>query len=61
MRVLGGTVAGGIADLQRAPLILVILRTKKEKAERVGVLLLDRGVMSTFHIDGGPYHAREES
>ena len=60
MGVVGDTSAGGIADLQRAHLIIGILLTKKKKADRVGVLLLERGGMSTFHIDGGPYHAREE-
>jgi len=56
----GDTAAGGIADLQRAHRILGILLTKKKKADRVGVLLLERGGMSTFHIDGVPYHARED-
>ena len=57
---MGDTAAVGIADLQRAHRILGILLTKKKKADRVGVLLLERGGMSTFHIDGGPYHARED-
>jgi hypothetical protein len=58
--VLGDTIAGEIADLHRAALILVILLTKKKKADRVRHLLLERGGMSTFHIDGGQYHARED-